>query len=230
MLNPVQAISPSFTLQAFFRHLIRLFAAAFNLPEGFIGKKHLSPTESTAGSNDEKEWFKAIAAGDPVAFERFYDSTSTRVYSYCLKMTKSVPIATELVQEIYIRLWDEKKYLENVTYPRAYLFRIVSRCLYKYLTNAANRQQIIDLNEASTLITSDTLAHTSYETKELMLLVEKAVVELPAQQQKVFRLSKFEGMSHKDIAGELNISVSAVGLYMVEAMKKVRASLVGAQD
>jgi RNA polymerase sigma-70 factor (ECF subfamily) len=183
---------------------------------------HLAPSE------EERQLFRDIANNDQEAFRAFYELTSSRVYGYCMKMGKSVPVATELLQETYLTLWKERKYLAEVIYPRAYVVRIASRAVYKYFSKRNNSRQVIELYEADQLLQPlDMAAHASLETKEILQVIENAVRKLPPQQEKVFRMNKLEGFSYKEISEQLGLSISTVGNYLEIAMKKVRASVLG---
>lgn len=223
MLNPRPALKMPLLIWVFERGL-RLFAS-FAGPGGFAMKKMFSPSAEAWGGDDEMRLLKEIADGNTFSFEKFYDATSGYVYGYCLKMAKSVPIASELMQEAYIKLWDERRHLREVAYPRAYLFRIASRCVYNYLTNSSKRQQILEIGEAANIVEAELHVHDQYEARELMEQIEAAVQKLPAQQQKVFRMSKYDGSSRNEIAEAMDISISAVDNYLNVALKKVRASL-----
>lgn len=178
---------------------------------------------------EERRLFGDINSGDKKSFETFYDLSSARVYGYFLKMVRSDDIATELLQETYIALWKQRKYLAEVAYPRAYTMRIASRALYRYFSEKNKTYELLELEESEQLIHPDTESQMSLETKEILQLIEIAVKRLPPQQQHVFRLNKYDGFSYKEIAEQLNLSVSTVSNYLELAMKKVRTSLLGEQ-
>jgi RNA polymerase sigma-70 factor (ECF subfamily) len=198
-----------------------------SLPGNGEEEERLRKQELLHPGVEERELLRAIAGNDADAFRTFYELTSSRVYGYCLKMGKSVQVATELLQETYITLWQGRKHLINVTYPRAYLIRIASRAVYRYLSHKNNSRQILELYEADQLLQPEIAGHVSLETKEILQMIEIAVRQLPPQQQEVFRLNKYEGLSYKEIADQLHISVSTVGNYLDIAMRKVRASVLG---
>ncbi|SIT31371.1 Sigma-70 region 2 [Filimonas lacunae] len=74
--------------------------------------------------------FRKMSKGDTAAFDFFFDKVSNRVYGYLLKMTKNEAIAGELLQSVFIELWDQRKNFDTVMYPRAFLLKIVSQKLY----------------------------------------------------------------------------------------------------
>jgi RNA polymerase sigma-70 factor (ECF subfamily) len=208
--------------------LLALFSAlAFDLPGA--SARRTEQSQAMQPSDEDKKVFSDIATGSEEAFERFYNMTSSQVYGYCLRMAKSQALAVELMQEAYVQLWEGRKSLHNVTYPRAYIMRIASRCVYRYLTNNAARRQIMELNEATNVINLDTPTSAAMETKEILQRIEKAVLQLPPQQQLVFRLCKYDGLSYQQIANQLSIAVPTVSRNITEAMKKVRSHVLGVE-
>ncbi|RXK81757.1 RNA polymerase sigma factor [Filimonas effusa] len=177
---------------------------------------------------DERELFRKISEqDDQAAFKIFYNLTCSKVYGYCLKVARSVPVATDLLQETYINLWNERKYLSGVIYPRAYAMRIASRAVYRYFSRRNGTHEALDISESEHLLDPELASQVSLETKEILQLIELAVLKLPPQQQQVFRMNKYEGHSYKEIAQHLKLSVSTVSNYLDIAMKKVRASVIG---
>jgi RNA polymerase sigma-70 factor (ECF subfamily) len=169
-----------------------------------------------------KRLFNRIADGDSQAFSEFYEGTSGGLYAYFLRVSRSVTTAIELLQTTYIRLWEERKYLVEVTHPMAYIRRIASREVSKYLIDKEADRKTIQLEDAETLLPPELPAFYELELKEVMHKIELAVRQLPPQQQMVFRLGKFEELSEKEIAVRMGLSVSSVNNYMQLAMKKVR--------
>jgi RNA polymerase sigma-70 factor (ECF subfamily) len=215
-----------------YQKIVVLLFAAFGpaaTDEAYDQPFHGQQQPAVPPSNEERNLFKAIAAGDEEAFKSFYDLTSSRVYGYCMKMTGGeVAVATELLQETYINLWKARASLADVAYPRAYIVRIASRVVYRHFSAKYNKRRLIALHEADQLVAPEVASQVSLETKEILQLIEIAVRQLPAQQQQVFRLNKYDGLSYKEIAARLGISASAVSNYLELAMKKVRASVLGA--
>src|SRR6187402_2362135 len=106
-----------------FDKLLALFSAlAFDLPGA--SARRTEQSQAMQPSEEDKKVFSEIAAGSEEAFERFYNMTSSQVYGYCLRMAKSQPVAVELMQEAYVQLWEGRRSLQQVSYPRAYILRI----------------------------------------------------------------------------------------------------------
>jgi RNA polymerase sigma-70 factor (ECF subfamily) len=175
----------------------------------------------------EHQLFTAITAGDARAFDEFYRRTSRAMYAHCIKHVKSKLVAEELLQDTYVQLWKSRHLLKEIDQPVSYVFKIVSRAIHKYLTNRQHRRQVLDINDQTNVLQTieNEAPYNRVNTKIAMQHIEKAILQLPPQQQAVFRLSKLEGYSYKETAAVLGISVSAVGAYLAEAQRKIRAAL-----
>lgn len=175
----------------------------------------------------EHQLFAAIAADDARAFDEFYRRTSRSMYAHCIKHVKSKLVAEELLQDTYVQLWKSRHLLKEIDQPVSYVFKIVSRAIHKYLTDQQNRRQVLDINDQTNVLQTieNDAAYNRVNTKIAMQHIEKAILQLPSQQQAVFRLNKLEGYSYKETAAVLGISVSAVGAYLAEAQRKIRAAL-----
>ena len=202
-----------------------VYGSLFN-PPGGTGDGNMDLPRTV---EEERALFREISSGDEHAFKAFYQLTSAKVYGYCIKMTRSAVIATELLQETYIAIWKQRSYLDQVTFPRAYAMRIASRAVYKYFSQKNKAPESLEDHHSEKLIHPQVPTHAAIETKEILSIIEQVVKLLPPQQQQVFRLNKYDGLSYKEIAQTLNLSVSTVSNYLEIAMKKVRAGVLGKQ-
>lgn len=169
-----------------------------------------------------QQLFLNISNHDQHSFEELYNQESGYIYGYLLKMTKSIPIATELLQSTFIMLWNERKYLNKVNAPRPYLFKIAVRLTYKYLTNSGNRNKILDISELSNLLQEPIETSEHQQIKNHLQVVLAKIEALPEQQKNVITLKVFEGLSNREISEKLKISVSAVENYLFKARQKLK--------
>lgn len=157
---------------------------------------------------------------EPV-FAMVYDAYKTKLYSFAWRFLKNKELSQEIVQETLISLWTNRQQLDINLPLGPYLYTIARRLTLNALRNAATaiaaREKLwLDLNEAHN------------ETEEAVLLADlqeftdQSVAKLPKQQQLVFKLSRYEGLSHEEIAERLNISKNTVNNHLVEALKNLR--------
>ena len=169
----------------------------------------------------------AIAASDRDAFQLFYNYTKPYVHGLILKKLKSADLAEEIMQVVYVNLWDARKRLPLVKDIIPYIRVVALHSISNYLGNA-NRRQLVEQERAQ----STPLVENPDEAAGLASLVEsrreqlRAVVRsLPPQQQLVFRLCKYENMEQYQVARQLNIAPLTVKRHLSEAVKKINARI-----
>ncbi len=177
---------------------------------------------------NEKELFALIARSDETAFTKVFHHYNRRLYPFVLKMLKSESLAEEIIQSIFIRLWHNRHRLDQVEDPRAYIFTMAANKTRDQLKKLANENRLLKEVEqqVSGMISNET--EEMIFLKESEALLAKAVEKLPAQRQKIYRLSREEGKSYDEIAKELNISVNTVRNQLVEALRYIRKAMQNA--
>ncbi|WP_326993240.1 RNA polymerase sigma-70 factor [Chitinophaga sp. 212800010-3] len=164
-----------------------------------------------------------IAEGDEKAFRIFFDKYRNRFYAVVLKMTRSEALAEDMVQEIFLKIWQNRASLPEITNPDSYFFTSLYRQVFRHYKRAALDRNLLKMvAEAPSFqsITDETVL-----AREGERLIEEAISRLPAQQQQVFRLSKQDGFSREQIAEQLNISPHTVKNHLADAMKSVKSYL-----
>ncbi|MEL7598786.1 MAG: RNA polymerase sigma-70 factor [Proteiniphilum sp.] len=185
------------------------------------GMKHDTKEES---SSSEKQLFKEISEGNERAFQLIFTRYYPRMISFADKMVKSPHVAEEIVQEAFIRLWEQRELLTEIKNPENYFFIVIRNHALNYLRAAANelkrREQLWDAMEQRAV---DGI--TTMEMEEADQFFEKILEKLSPQQRKIFRMSREEGFSHQQIADELHLSKNTVKKHMAESLKIFKASL-----
>lgn len=159
---------------------------------------------------------------DPTSFEKLFRSQYNALVAGAYRILNDKPRAEDVVQDVFLKLWqkrDEIKVDENLP---AYLHRaVVNHAINIY------KQQYRKLIEHTDEIaeqtdTTGSHADNSLITTELNEKIERAVATMPDSSRGVFMLSRFEEMSYKEIAEKLEISVKTVEKHMSNALKHLR--------
>lgn len=171
-----------------------------------------------ASSFTDKQLFKEISEGNERAFQLFFKRYYPRMFSFAGKVVKSPHVAEEIVQEVFIRLWEQREVLAEIKNPENYLFIVLRNHAFNNLRAAANEQNRREqLWEALEQRAAE--ASTSLEAKEAEQFFEKILLQLSPQQRKIFRMSREEGYSHQQIADELHLSKHTVKKHVADSLK-----------
>jgi RNA polymerase sigma-70 factor (family 1) len=135
-------------------------------------------------------------------------------------------VAEELVQDTFINLYQHKMSLDANTSIKAYLYVILKNKIIDFYRQEVIHQRYTDyiINHTS----SETFSPLAYvETRELEKILKDAINNLPPQCQKVFKLSREQYLSDKEIAAEMGISVKTVEQHKGKALRLLKGSLSG---
>lgn len=173
---------------------------------------------------NEKELLLLLQGGDEIAFEKIYHLYSQRLIGNLVKLLKSEELASDLLQEAFVRVWNNRSQIDPDKSFRSYLFRIAENLVYDFFRKAARdkrlRQQLL----------AGAAAHYQHVEeyfckKENACRLAKALDALPPQRRQVFQLIKLEGRSYAEVSTLLNISVSTISDHIVKATRFIRKEL-----
>lgn len=165
-----------------------------------------------------------LIAGDESAFTAVYELYSEKVYRLAFRFLKDKEQSEEIVQEAFINLWLSREKLNADGNMWLYLYVISKRLSLNALRQVGKSSSLVEnllhqISELQNTTEEEVLAH------DLEHYAEKVIEKLPRQQQLVFKLSRIEGLSHKEIAEQLQISPNTVKNHMVEALKTLKTHL-----
>ena len=173
---------------------------------------------------NERELLLRIATGDQEAYQEIFERYWNKVYAIGLRLSKSPELAKDLAQETFIKIWNNREKLPEVANFSAFLSTVSRHLAIDHL-----RKKVFTTNNEDYLVayfSDDAISpHEKAEYKELEKILNDAVNNLPAQLQQVFRLSRFEGLSHAEIALRMNITRITSKSYMVRALYAIRKYL-----
>jgi RNA polymerase sigma-19 factor, ECF subfamily len=166
---------------------------------------------------------------DERAFNKLYSTCFRPIYRRIFSLVKDEAIADELVQDLFLKLWQNREDIDPQQSFEAYLFTIAQHLVYDHFRRIAKNKRLVArllLNATDYYLHSDILL----ETKESRELLQKAIDQLSPQRREVFTRCKIEGKSYEETGLELGISVPTVNSHMTQSMKLVREYLLKNQD
>lgn len=172
----------------------------------------------------DRNAIQQLIAGDESVFTIVYELYSEKVYRLAFRFLKDEKHAEEIVQETFINLWLSREKLNADGNMWLYLYVISKRLSLNALRQIGKSSILVEkllheISELQNTTEEEVIAH------DLEHYAEKIVDKLPRQQQLVYKLSRVEGLSHKEIAEQLQISPNTVKNHMVEALKTLKTHL-----
>ena len=174
--------------------------------------------------NINSNHIQELIAGNESAFDIIYETYCDKIYRLAFRFLKDREQSEEIVQECFINLWMSRQKLNPEGNIWLYLYVIAKRLSLNTLRQICQSRELTGklINYIATVhndTEEDVLVH------DLEQFTEKIINQLPKQQQLIFRLSRIEHLSHKEIADQLQISPNTVKNHMVEALKTLKSHL-----
>lgn len=164
-----------------------------------------------------------IRNGNVAAFKMVYHQYHNKLYFYILKHTQSVYLAEETVQLTFIKLWEKKEAL-SADYELSFqVFRIARSIMIDLL-----RKQSVQDRHMGLFTEEAAVLHMEFDfsKKEELQRVYHCIEQLSPVRKHVFKMSRFEGLSHKKIAEELSISPRTVENHILRAVHQLKKALL----
>ncbi|MFT4093153.1 MAG: sigma-70 family RNA polymerase sigma factor [Niabella sp.] len=167
----------------------------------------------------ERKILYNLQNGDHVAFNSLYWKYSKIIYANVLKLTKDSRIAEDIVQEVFITLWEKRSSI-NPNKPIQNWIFVVSH--NKAIDHLKKNLRACSVKNMDIDIIGNHNEYDFFEKERKLRSIEAAVRNLSPQKKKVFELCKLQGKTYKLAADHLNISTHTVKEYLSEVMKHIR--------
>ena len=172
----------------------------------------------------EQAYLAALKNDDIKAFDNLFEEYGKRLYHFAYGYLKSKDDAEEIVQEVFLKVWRNRKQLKPDLSFKAYIFKIAYHQILEILKqinrSQAYRHEIID---ESILFNDDTNTRLNYQM--LLEKVESLIQKLPSRQKEILLKRKKEGIPVKEIATQLGVSPKTVENHLTQALKSIKKDL-----
>ena len=171
----------------------------------------------------EKELLHKLKLGDENTYQTVFNNYFPLLVAFANKYIQDLDLAKEIVQVVFVKLFEKRNSLEITTSIKSYLYKMV----YNDCLNAINSQKITSRHYSQYARQIDIMADylDVIEQTEKELRIFKAIEKLPPQCKLILQQSRFEGKKNKVIADELNISIRTVETQISKALKLLKAGI-----
>lgn len=156
--------------------------------------------------NSDISLMQGIHNGDYVCYNHLFMRYYSRLCLYVFGIIKNRPASEDIVQELFIKIWDGRATIKMHENILSYLFKACKNSALNYLRDDANRKKSLE----KLMLEETPIDHDFLEEEEFITHLENCIEQLPERSKQVFKLSRFEGRRQKEIAETLGISVKTI--------------------
>lgn len=170
-----------------------------------------------------EELFQQIASDNKIAFNTLFRAWYERLCRFAMHYLENRNDAEEVVSDVFVALWQGRDTLSGITKAETYLFVAVKNRCYNFHRKTIPLQ--VNLENQTELVTSAENPQQSLERQELYAKLNEIVASLPEQRRLIFQMTKEDGLSAKQTAEILNLSVRTVESQIYKAVKSLETEI-----
>lgn len=175
-------------------------------------------------SDLEKKLISRLKNDDVKAFDGLYNIYSKRLYRFSFSILKNKEDAEEIVQEVFMKVWEKRKEIDSSKSFKSYLFTISYNHIITLLRTRLKEKAYLDQLEKQFIFDNGSSQdETDYNIMKSR--IDRAVQELPKKRRQIYILSREKGLTHKEISEQLNISVKTVENQINLALRHLKKQL-----
>ncbi|WP_374745660.1 RNA polymerase sigma factor [Parapedobacter sp. 2B3] len=169
----------------------------------------------------ENELLQRLRKGDESAFALVYHRYGGRVFANILRLVKDKAQAEDLLQDVFVRVWQYRATIDEQKSFKSYLFAISKNLVYNYFRRASLETQVAAYIASQS---SELYRHVDEQVQyhESHQIIEQAIQSLPPKRREVYMLCKIQGMSYEEASKLLGCSVAAINAHIVKATKAIK--------
>ncbi len=162
-----------------------------------------------------------ISGGQKSAYQELFERYAPRIYKFSHAYLKNKTDSEELVQEVFLKIWEKREMLDHSKNIKSFVFKIAVNTIYDFIRRKNIENAFSNFTKANSELESDN-TWQSVIFEDMKQNLQNFVEQLPIQQQKVFHLSKTEGLSNDEIAKKLNLSKRTVENHLYRAISLLK--------
>lgn len=159
------------------------------------------------------------------AFREIYDRFWPVLYSHAKSMLDDTDLASDVVQDVFMRIWDKGRELKDVKSLSGYLYSTVTHKVLDHFDHQKVWEKYQKFQQYTILHFSSHSAHEEVIAKELKQIIESEVRQLPPKMREAFELSREQELSYKEIASRMGASEETIRKQIHTVLKRLRSRL-----
>jgi RNA polymerase sigma-70 factor (ECF subfamily) len=170
-----------------------------------------------------------IAQGDQRKFKQLMDLTADELLLFAMGFIRNKEIAEEIVSDVFVKIWGNRKEVENIKNLKSYLFISVKNGCLTHLRKI-KKENVISIDQFSDFHFLPVEGpENDYIDNEIRNEIYQSIEKLPPKCKLAFTLAKINGLKYKEIAEVMGVSEKTVNNHLVTAVKKIAETLNGSK-
>jgi RNA polymerase sigma factor (sigma-70 family) len=161
-------------------------------------------------------------------FEKLTYHIKDKLFRFALRITGNKPEAEDVVQEVFLKIWDKREEMSTVLNQEAWCMTLTKNLAFDKIKSKHRKTD--DIEEAYNLQDSKTNVYKVVETNDTMAIIKKIMSQLPDNQRLVMHLRDIEDMTYEEIAASLEMPMTQVKVNLHRARQKVREQLLNLEQ
>lgn len=166
-------------------------------------------------------WARRIRESDSSAFEAFFRALHEPLCRYAESFVTDRAVAGDLVQDAFIRIWDGRTRLDPTQSLKAFAYRTVRNLCLNRIRDERNRDELL-AQQYEPPQRAEIRPDEAVDARSLSLRLQAWIAELPDRQREALELSRFQGLSHDQVARAMDVSPRTVNNHLVKALRTLR--------
>ena len=178
----------------------------------------------TVPKDQDKQVVEQLRIGSKDAFHFLFDTFGPKIHAFAMSYLKNEADAEELLQEVFLKLWEIRANIDSSRNIKSFLFKICINLIYDFIRRKNIEQAYLDYSGRSNPSFADnTWDEVIYN--DMLNNLQQLVTLMPEQRQRIFKMSKEEGLSNEEIAQQLNLSRRTVENQLYRAVSFLKVKL-----
>ncbi len=165
-----------------------------------------------------------LIAGDQTSYKSLFDRYYQWLCNYLYKLSNDSSLAEDLVQNVFLKIWEKRDSLQINTSLKNYLFKSCHNEFLMHLRKQKKEYDTLDVIKMEVLLEMNS-EEAENELEQKWVDLEKSIDKLPKKCKEVFKLSRFDQKKHKEIASILGISTKTVEVHISKALRFLKTNI-----
>jgi RNA polymerase sigma-70 factor (family 1) len=172
----------------------------------------------------DSELIDGLRMGQKDKFDQIYLNYWSDLYSFARKRANSEDDAKDILQDLFLVIWTKRESLNITVSLKSYLYTVLRHRIINYYNSNRTEAEYIDILRRMESFSLDT--EQQITENEINIIIDKSLDKMPSKMREIFELSRYKGLSAKEIASQLQLSEQTVRNQISNALKYLKIGLI----